>query len=549
MCRLENQVIPSIALLKNHFIGVRQFFDQQTFADLVDRAESVEHLVMDIQKSCGEGVCPPFVAELAAMEAAVFKLETQTDDFDPYPGEVVINPGLKFFSNSWKDLLDFLDGSSTSGQPEKGSEQVMIWPVPGQKKPAAKIVANEDLLVLKITVEQLSSAAVAAQSDTYQAAINGALLQALEAGIILGPQPKIIRPGAMAESAASRKNLPLAEYTAPRVFALQWHITQTCDLHCRHCYDRTPCPPLGLEHEIKILDDLAEFCSAHHVFGQVSFTGGNPLLHPDFLRLYREASERGFFIGILGNPASGNDIEALTAIQPPAFYQMSLEGLEEHNDYIRGPGHFQKVLAFLGLLRESGVYTKIMLTLTRDNIDQVIELGTILQGRADSFTFNRLSLVGEGANLIMADPGEFRAFLDAYLEAAQCCSIFDLKDNLFNILQEERDAPLFGGCTGYGCGAAFNFVSVLPSGEVHACRKFPSPIGNLKDQSLTRIYHSEQARAYRSGPSECGGCTLNKVCRGCLAASYSSGLDIFSERDPYCFKTGTQLLPFRQNRK
>ena len=31
----------------------------------------------------------------------------------------------------------------------------------------------------------------------------------------------------------------------------------------------------------------------------------------------------------------------------------------------------------------------------------------------------------------------------------------------------------FGGCTGFGCGAAFNFMAVLPDGEVHACRKVP----------------------------------------------------------------------------
>ena len=267
----------------------------------------------------------------------------------------------------------------------------------------------------------------------------------------------------------------------------------------------------------------------------MSFTGGNPLLHPDFLRLYREASERGFFLGILGNPARKADLESLLAIQTPAFYQVSLEGLEQHNDHIRGDGHFQNVLAFLDLLRENDIYSKIMLTLTRDNIDQVIELGTFLQGRTDLFTFNRLSLVGEGANLVMPDPSRFREFLEEYIEAGRRCSVFDLKDNLFNILLDERNESTFGGCTGYGCGAAFNFVSVLPSGEVHACRKFPSPIGNLRSDSLAEIYHSERAKVYRKGPNECCSCRLNAVCRGCLAASYSRGLNIFSDRDPYCF--------------
>jgi hypothetical protein len=52
-----------------------------------------------------------------------------------------------------------------------------------------------------------------------------------------------------------------------------------------------------------------------------------------------------------------------------------------------------------------------------------------------------------------------------------------LKDNLLNLVLAEGGEAPFGGCTGNGCGAAFNFVTLLSDGEVHACRKFPSPWG------------------------------------------------------------------------
>jgi selenobiotic family peptide radical SAM maturase len=295
---------------------------------------------------------------------------------------------------------------------------------------------------------------------------------------------------------------------------------------------------LGLSREIAILDSLYDFCRTHNLFGQVSFTGGNPLLHPTFHRLYREASDRGFFIGILGNPTTRDEIESLMAIQVPSFYQVSLEGLEPHNVYMRGKGHFQRILAFLDILRQTGIYSQVMLTLTRDNLDQVIPLGEYLKDRVDLFTFNRLSLMGEGANLIMADPDTYSVFLETYAHAAEIHPVFQLKDNLFNILLHKNHSPLFGGCTGYGCGAAFNFVSVLATGEVHACRKFPSPIGDITRQSLTEIYHSDIAEQYRKGPDDCGSCRLNLVCRGCMAAAHSYGLDVFTRKDPYCFFQG-----------
>ncbi len=517
------------------FNGLRQFIDEPVFEQLARRASSAESLIAVIAEQVERGALPPWLSELAAMEAHLFALDNRLIAIDPYPDQQLINPGLKIFSNSWKHLVDFCDGRAGKRTPEKGSEQVMAWSAPGAGT-LVRLVTDQDLLVLKIAMEQLDPKAVAELAGTSTAVINGALLQALESGILLGPRSRIERSRqAPPNDSPGAEDIIATPFASSRVFALQWHITQACDLNCLHCYDRTPSAPLGLSRELRILDNLAEFCEANRVFGQVSFTGGNPLLHPNFQRLYREASDRGFFIGILGNPASQAEIEPLTAIQPPAFYQMSLEGLEAHNDYIRGAGHFQRVLAFLDILRENDIYSKIMLTLTRDNLDQVIELGKLLQGRTDLFTFNRLSLVGEGANLVMADPEDFRKFLADYLESSREYSVFDLKDNLFNIRLDESGASLFGGCTGYGCGAAFNFVSVLATGEVHACRKFPSPIGDLTRQSLTEIYHTDLARAYRKGPDDCLDCHLNRVCRGCMAASHSRGLDVFSDRDPYCF--------------
>ena len=110
-----------------------------------------------------------------------------------------------------------------------------------------------------------------------------------------------------------------------------------------------------------------------------------------------------------------------------------------------------------------------------------------------------------------------------------------LKDNLINIVRQEKNETLFGGCTGHGCGAAFNFLALLPDGEVHACRKFPSLVGNITNHNLYDIYHTDLAERYRTGSRACRNCRLNPVCRGCLAIAYSMGLDVFTDKDPFCF--------------
>ncbi len=486
------------------------------------------HSGSDGQKNNMES--PGILRDLAAMEAHIRKLKNKEIHVPAYTDKWTLNPGLRLFSNNWTGLARFFDPAAGTASPLEGKELVLVWPDPVSGDLQVRPASAQDLLVLKLAMENLDSQAVAARGNTQTAGINGAVLEALNRGVILGPKPGIERSGI--QNTQTRIFTP---YMSSRVFALQWHITQACDLHCRHCYDRTPCPNLPLIKEIAVLDNLFDFCSVNNLFGQVTFTGGNPLLHPHFHSLYKEASDRGFFIGILGNPTDRQILASLTAIQKPAFFQVSLEGLEHHNDYIRGTGHFKRVMSFLDLLKQEDIYSQVMLTLTRANMDQVIPLGNALKNRTDRFTFNRLSLSGEGAGLSMAEPDRFSQFLGQYLDASVSNPVMDIKDNLFNILLEEGNSPLFGGCTGFGCGAAFNFLSLLPTGEVHACRKFPSPLGNITRQSLDEIYHSPMAENYRRGPELCSSCRLNPVCRGCLAAAFSTGQDALTVKDPYCF--------------
>jgi len=141
-------------------------------------------------------------------------------------------------------------------------------------------------------------------------------------------------------------------------------------------------------------------------------------MYPHFLDLYRGASERGLGIAILGNPARASRIEELLEIQRPAFFQVSLEGLQEHNDMIRGPGNFERVIEFLSVLRDVDITSMVMLTLTQGNIDQVLPLADTLSGLTDHFNFNRLSMVGEGANLQPPERSEYISFLETYMDTA-----------------------------------------------------------------------------------------------------------------------------------
>jgi selenobiotic family peptide radical SAM maturase len=318
-------------------------------------------------------------------------------------------------------------------------------------------------------------------------------------------------------------------------FTLQWHLTHACELHCQHCYDRSSRSALSLVEARRIFDDFRGFCRARDVRGQVCLTGGNPFLYPHFLDLYATIAESGYPISILGNPVDEAVLAEVVSLRRPVYFQVSLEGLPAYNDHIRGPGHFERVEKFLAVLRRQEVTSQVMLTLHRDNLDQLIPLGERLRGQVDRFFFNRLSQVGGGESLALPSREEYVDVLKRYIVAARSNPHFHFKDGLFSILRYHFHRPLARGCTGFGCGAAFNFVAVLPDGEVHACRKFPSPLGNLTQSSLASIYASPLARRYRRGSAACRFCRLRNVCGGCLAVVHGAGKSALIARDPHCF--------------
>lgn len=476
---------------------------------------------------------PPYMADLARLELAVHQCQGfQGDRLTTDDGGLSLNPSLALLDLDWTGLSAVVEDPSyaISDPPQPCSEMVMVWKHAESGSVRYRKAQHNDLLSIKIILEEIDPEKAAAEGGVSIGFIDNIINQSVQHGIILRAPSKLRRDAKLSDQI----DLDVDRYLSPSVFTLQWHITQACDLHCKHCYDRSKRSPLKLEQGFKVLDDLRAFCVRNNIKGQVSFTGGNPLLYPHFTELYRAASDRGFMLAILGNPTTPEKVDELLAIQKPEFFQVSLEGLADHNDDIRGSGHFARVMDFLDILRSKRVYSMVMLTLTQANFQQVLPLGEMLREKADLFIFNRLTLFGEGANIKPVPVEAYSEFLVAYQKATQRNPVLGFKDNLFNRVKRDSGLPIFGGCAGYGCGAAFNFLALLPDGEVHACRKFPSLIGNIFEASLDDIYDSKEAERYRRGTEACRGCSLEIVCRGCPAVVAGHGLNPHVDRDPYC---------------
>ena len=520
----------SLHTLSEIFPRCRALLGTKVLKDLLGGRDQEPARFPDFLEQQGGSGIPPYLSGLARIEltrhvaATAAKIKPQET--------LSLNPTLQLVKSHWTNLPALCTGAKRRDleRVAAGDEIVITWRPPGVRAVSTRGASQGDLLAIKLVAEEIDPADAAREAGVPVGVIDALLREAVREGLLISPPSRLRREAAIAQSAAG------AEYAAAEVFTLQWHLTQRCDLHCRHCYDRSERAPFPLDRALTLLDELAEFCRSRFIRGQLSLTGGNPLLYPHFMELYRAASERDLMIAILGNACDRGTLERVLSIRMPVYFQVSLEGLERHNDEIRGGGNYRRTVDFLRMLTGMGIPNMVMLTLTRRNMEQVLTLAEELEGVTDGLAFNRLALFGEGAALELPTPEEYLRFLETYAASLDRLPVLRLKDSLLNIVFEREGSGLFGGCAGYGCGAAFNFVSILSDGEVHACRKFPSPIGNILTDTLEAVYAAPAANRYRSGSSACAGCPLNVVCRGCPAVTASLGLDPFTDKDPFCLR-------------
>jgi MoaA/NifB/PqqE/SkfB family radical SAM enzyme len=160
----------------------------------------------------------------------------------------------------------------------------------------------------------------------------------------------------------------------PKQLLLQWHITDRCNLRCRHCYqnDYREHGP-DYRHLLGILDQYEMLLEAlggngKRIPGQINITGGEPFVRKDFLQLLKEIRRRGIPFAILSNgslldQATARVLETLA----PRFVQLSLEGGEAMHDAIRSKGDYARVVGSLRLLKMAGIRTLVSFTAHRGN--------------------------------------------------------------------------------------------------------------------------------------------------------------------------------------
>ena len=205
----------------------------------------------------------------------------------------------------------------------------------------------------------------------------------------------VIRPAREGETL--RPEQEYRKYPARYIRTAHWSVTGRCNYRCKHCYMSAPDAKFGeLSHEqiMKMVQELSD-CGVMNV----SLTGGEPLVRPDFLEIVEALVARGIRITQIYSNGALVKKDLLTALDKMGIhpeFNMSYDGVGWH-DWLRGiPGAEKAVDRAFLLCREMDFPTGAEMCLhsgnkhlLRESINHLRDVG------CRSLKTNPISNVGE----------------------------------------------------------------------------------------------------------------------------------------------------------
>ena len=181
-----------------------------------------------------------------------------------------------------------------------------------------------------------------------------------------------------------------------QLFAFQWHITDTCDQRCKHCYifaenTNKSITSMTFEQMKIVIENCIDFCNKFNRQPYFYITGGDPILHENFWELLEIVKEKNIEFTILGNPFHLTD-EVCKNLKSYGCeqYQMSLDGLKQTHDWFRKNGSFDATLEKIKCIKNAGINSVIMATVSGKNINEILELiDIVVKYKVDTFAFAR----------------------------------------------------------------------------------------------------------------------------------------------------------------
>jgi MoaA/NifB/PqqE/SkfB family radical SAM enzyme len=251
-----------------------------------------------------------------------------------------------------------------------------------------------------------------------------------------------------------------------------------CNLKCVGCY--AGYYNKSAELTFDEIDDVLNQAKKMGIYFCV-VSGGEPLFHPRIFDIFKKHNDMIFHMYTNGTLIDKDICRKLTEVGN-VLPAISIEGYREDTDARRGPGHFDRIMKAMDLLKEAKILFGFSATLTRDNteilnsdefIDFMIAKGCIL-----GWYFMYVPIGSEPNLELMQTPEQRGDQIErlARLRSTQPILLADFWN----------DGPVVGGCISGGR----KYFHVNANGDIEPCVFCHFATHNIRSASLEEALRS-----------------------------------------------------------
>ncbi|MCB9067122.1 MAG: radical SAM protein [Calditrichae bacterium] len=185
-----------------------------------------------------------------------------------------------------------------------------------------------------------------------------------------------------------------------------FELTNLCNFSCIHCIRHEG----GLTHYLspEIIEKVLRESQAYHSVSLVSFTGGEPTIHPKFGEIARLVADFGYSFSFVTNAWQyQKTFEQLRPVKSAiGFVNFSIDGAtaETHDSIRKRSGSFRKLMEAISLYKINGIPVHINMVITKTNVDEMeamVRLATQLGCAAVGFAHCQPTPDAVAANMVM----------------------------------------------------------------------------------------------------------------------------------------------------
>ena len=320
-------------------------------------------------------------------------------------------------------------------------------------------------------------------------------------------------------------------------------VTSKCNLRCKHCRVNEIGYDMTLDEIEEVLNKLTDF-KPRGVF----ISGGEPLIRDDIVEIVKKSKKLAPVTILNTNSLLLTENKLKELIDSGLNYiQVSVDGIEEQHDYIRGKGTYKKTIEKMKLINEYSDQIKLHISsvVSQKNIDymeefarQILEIEKINVQILGFKRFIPNNVLKDTAALGKDGLKKLYKNLELlqkkYNEKTTIVSDMPMK----NVFNEKRAIEVMKkyNLSCVGCSAGVNGISIRNDGTVTPCTLLYISCGNILKQNLKEILQNADMVKIKNRElkGKCGKCQYKLICGGCRAAAYQISGD-FLEEDSECF--------------